>query len=108
MRNLLSPPAPCHLHKPFDLISNLLSQALRGVESANFEFPLFTKDQQRVEILLNATARYCPVPVAGIAVNKVKEKWGREGDYPRPQRGSVGVADFPCFARDERPCPRNM
>jgi hypothetical protein len=32
-------------------------QALRGVESANFEFPLFTKDQQRVEILLNATAR---------------------------------------------------
>jgi signal transduction histidine kinase len=26
-------------------------------EAANFEFPLFTKDQKRVEVLLNATTR---------------------------------------------------
>ena len=38
-------------------------QALRGVESANFEFPLFTKDEQRVEILLNATARYANMQI---------------------------------------------
>ena len=28
-----------------------------GNEAANFEFPLFTKDQKRVEVLLNATTR---------------------------------------------------
>jgi PAS domain-containing protein len=29
----------------------------KGRETANFEFPLYTKDQQRVEVLLNATTR---------------------------------------------------
>jgi PAS domain-containing protein len=35
----------------------LLDNALQGNEAANFEFPLFTKDQKRVEVLLNATTR---------------------------------------------------
>ena len=30
---------------------------LQGSEAANFEFPLFTKDQKRVEVLLTATTR---------------------------------------------------
>eukprot|EP00290_Baffinella_frigidus_P015931 CAMPEP_0180203084 /NCGR_PEP_ID=MMETSP0987-20121128/7658_1 /TAXON_ID=697907 /ORGANISM="non described non described, Strain CCMP2293" /LENGTH=80 /DNA_ID=CAMNT_0022158421 /DNA_START=9 /DNA_END=248 /DNA_ORIENTATION=+ len=40
-----------------DQVSMVLTNALRGQETANFEFPLFTKNQQRVEVLLNATTR---------------------------------------------------
>jgi PAS domain-containing protein len=35
----------------------VLDNALQGRETANFEFPLYTKDRQRVEVLLNATTR---------------------------------------------------
>jgi hypothetical protein len=35
----------------------VLDNALKGRETANFEFPLYTKDRQRVEVLLNATTR---------------------------------------------------
>ena len=39
-------------------VKEVLDNALQGRETANFEFPLFTKDlQTRVEILLNATTR---------------------------------------------------
>jgi PAS domain S-box-containing protein len=38
-------------------VKEVLDNALQGSETANFEFPLFTKDQTRVEILLNATTR---------------------------------------------------
>ncbi len=35
----------------------MLTQALKGSETANFEFPLITKDGKRIEVLLNATPR---------------------------------------------------
>ena len=35
----------------------VLSNALQGQVTANFEFPLYTKDHRRVEVLLNATPR---------------------------------------------------
>jgi len=38
-------------------VKEVMDNALRGKEEANFEFPLFTKDQKRVEVLLNATTR---------------------------------------------------
>ena len=38
-------------------VKGVLDNALQGSEAANFEFPLFTKDQKRVEVLLNATTR---------------------------------------------------
>ena len=38
-------------------VKEVLDNALQGNEAANFEFPLFTKDQKRVEVLLNATTR---------------------------------------------------
>ncbi|KAJ1487405.1 PAS domain-containing protein, partial [Baffinella frigidus] len=40
-----------------DQVSIVFSNALGGQETANFEFPLFTKNKQRVEVLLNATTR---------------------------------------------------
>jgi len=38
-------------------VKAVLDKALRGEETANYEFPLYTKTGQRVDILLNATAR---------------------------------------------------
>ena len=38
-------------------MKEVLDNALQGRETANFEFPLYTKDQCRVEVLLNATTR---------------------------------------------------
>ena len=38
-------------------VKEVLDKALMGSEAAHFEFPLFTKDQKRVEVLLNATTR---------------------------------------------------
>jgi PAS domain S-box-containing protein len=38
-------------------VKGVLDNALQGREAANFEFPLFTKSQKRVEVLLNATTR---------------------------------------------------
>jgi PAS domain S-box-containing protein len=38
-------------------VKRVLDNALQGQEAANFEFPIFTKDRRRIEILLNATPR---------------------------------------------------
>ena len=39
-------------------VQEVLDRALQGEETANFEFPLITKDgRSRVEVLLNATSR---------------------------------------------------
>ena len=38
-------------------VKDVLDNALQGSETANFEFPLYTRDQWRVEVLLNATTR---------------------------------------------------
>eukprot|EP00960_Hanusia_phi_P006330 181599-Hanusia_phi.AAC.1 len=38
-------------------VKQVLDNALKGNETANFEFPLYTKDERRVEVLLNATTR---------------------------------------------------
>ena len=39
-------------------VGAVLTQALSGIERSNFEFPLITKDDIRIEVLLNATPRY--------------------------------------------------
>ena len=38
-------------------VKEVLDKALQGIDTANYEFPMFTKDGGRVEILLNASAR---------------------------------------------------
>merc|ERR1719277_404484 len=38
-------------------VQSVLTQACNGVETANFEFPLTTKDGKQIHILLNATTR---------------------------------------------------
>ena len=38
-------------------VENVLRNALQGSETANYEFPIFTKTQRQVDVLLNATTR---------------------------------------------------
>jgi PAS domain S-box-containing protein len=38
-------------------VGKVLERALRGKETANYEFPLFTKSGDRVDVLLNSTTR---------------------------------------------------
>ena len=38
-------------------VKTVLVNALRGQATSNFEFPIFTKNRRRIEILLNATPR---------------------------------------------------
>jgi PAS domain S-box-containing protein len=38
-------------------VKSVFDTALNGKGTANFEFPIFTKDRRRIEILLNATTR---------------------------------------------------
>ena len=40
-----------------EAVSEVFDNALNGTETDNFEFPLYTKDGERVEVLLNATTR---------------------------------------------------
>ena len=54
-------------------VGEVLSNALQGQETANFEFPLFTKDGYAVDILLNAATRRGPddaiMGVVGVGQN---------------------------------------
>jgi PAS domain S-box-containing protein len=38
-------------------VNNVLERALQGEETANYQFPLFTKNGDRVDVLLNSTTR---------------------------------------------------
>ena len=40
-----------------DAVKQVLDNALKGKETANYEFPLFTKDGKRVMVLLNSSTR---------------------------------------------------
>ena len=40
-----------------DAVKQVLDNALKGKETANYEFPLFTKDGRRLMVLLNSTTR---------------------------------------------------
>ena len=38
-------------------VSKVIQDALQGVQTSNYEFPLFSKTGGRIEVLLNATTR---------------------------------------------------
>jgi PAS domain S-box-containing protein len=88
-------------------VKSVFDDALNGKLTANFEFPIFTKDKRRIEVLLNATTR-CNVKgevldpdskrVAGLCVQTVAMFTGHKHipdcHYPccRCSRGSHGQA----------------
>jgi len=82
-----------------DAVSSVLSMALEGKETANFEFPLMTKAGRRVEILLNATSRYNEhgnvKGVVGIGQD-ITERIAQEQEYTR----LIDTANAPIFGVD--------
>ncbi|TMW62665.1 hypothetical protein Poli38472_005283 [Pythium oligandrum] len=79
----------------------VLSQALNGVQTANFNFPLITQSGRRVEILLNATPRYNElgeiVGVVGIGQD-ITDRIAQEQEYAR----LIDTANAPIFGVDEK------
>jgi PAS domain S-box-containing protein len=69
------------------LVADVLAKALKGEETANYEFPLLTKSGDQVDILLNSSTRYDAsgqaVGVVGVGqditeLNKVRVEQERE------------------------------
>ncbi|OWZ20877.1 Histidine kinase A [Phytophthora megakarya] len=85
------------------IVAEVLSQALRGVETANFEFPLITRPGTRIEILLNATPRYDSngsiVGVVGIGQD-ITDRIAQEHEYFR----LIDTANAPIFGVDTNGC----
>ncbi|ETI51561.1 hypothetical protein F443_05114, partial [Phytophthora nicotianae P1569] len=81
------------------IVAEVLSQALTGVETANFEFPLITRPGTRIEILLNATPRYDLngniVGVVGIGQD-ITDRIAQEHEYFR----LIDTANAPIFGID--------
>uniref|UniRef100_A0AAV1UC33 histidine kinase n=1 Tax=Peronospora matthiolae TaxID=2874970 RepID=A0AAV1UC33_9STRA len=81
------------------IVAEVLSQALKGVETANFEFPLITRPGTRIEILLNATPRYDLsgniVGVVGIGQD-ITDRIAQEHEYFR----LIDTANAPIFGID--------
>ena len=84
-------------------VNTVFSKALNGVETANFEFPLITKDERRVDILLNATPRYdmkgVIVGLVGIGQD-ITERIAQEQEYTR----LIDTANAPIFGVDSKGC----
>ena len=77
----------------------VIDRALRGDETANFEFPLMTKEGARIEILLNATARRNRqgeiIGVVGIGQD-ITGRIAQEREYTR----LIDTANAPIFGVD--------
>ncbi|GMG16051.1 unnamed protein product [Phytophthora fragariaefolia] len=86
-----------------EAVSYVLSEALNGVETANFEFPLITKTGRRVEILLNATPRYnehgAVIGMVGIGQD-ITDRIAQEQEYMR----LIDTANAPIFGVDSDGC----
>ncbi|TDH66675.1 hypothetical protein CCR75_008747 [Bremia lactucae] len=81
----------------------VLSQALNGVQTANFNFPLITKSGRRVEILLNATPRYNELgEIVGVVSigQDITERIAQEQEYSR----LIDTANAPIFGVDKEGC----
>eukprot|EP00644_Phytophthora_capsici_P009706 jgi/Phyca11/535407/estExt2_fgenesh1_pg.C_PHYCAscaffold_350068 len=82
-----------------EAVGLVLSKALEGVETANFEFPLMTKAGRRVEILLNATSRFNEhgevIGMVGIGQD-ITDRIAQEQEYSR----LIDTANAPIFGVD--------
>jgi len=80
-------------------VSGVLDEALKGKETANFEFPLITKNGVRIEVLLNATTRRDEqgnvIGVVGIGQD-VTARSAQEREYSK----LIDTANAPIFGVD--------
>jgi PAS domain S-box-containing protein len=88
-------------------VKGVLDDALQGRDTANFEFPLFTKSQERVDVLLNATTRRDGlrniVGVVGVGQD-ITDRKKAEGELKRVAqdlRLLIDTANAPIFGIDK-------
>jgi len=87
-------------------VGQVLTMALEGIETANFEFPLFTKDGERREILLNATTRRGAneevVGVIGVGqdITKLKSTQAEQQRVADDLTRLIDTANAPIFGID--------
>lgn len=86
-----------------DAVRSVLEKAFDGVETVNFEFPLITKLDRRVDILLNATSRFNEhgrvVGMVGIGQD-ISDRIAQEHEYSR----LIDTANAPIFGVDATMC----
>jgi PAS domain S-box-containing protein len=86
-----------------DAVRTVLDKALRGEETANFEFPLITKHGVRIEVLLNATTRRDEqgnvIGVVGIGQD-ITGRIAQEREYSK----LIDSANAPIFGVDTQGC----
>jgi PAS domain S-box-containing protein len=86
-----------------DAVYNVLNKAMMGNETANFEFPLFTKEGDRVEVLLNATARRDVrgqiIGVVGVGqdITERKKLENQRSNVAKDLRNLIDTANAPIF-----------
>jgi PAS domain S-box-containing protein len=89
-----------------DQVAMVLTNALQGEETANFEFPLFTKNEQRVEVLLNATTRRDvtgrPIGVIGVGqdITLRKQIEQEKSRVAQELQTFINTANAPIFGCD--------
>ena len=84
-------------------VKSVLDKAMRGKETANFEFPLITKNGIRIEVLLNATTRRDEqgnvIGVVGIGQD-ITGRIAQEREYSK----LIDTANAPIFGVDTQGC----
>ena len=84
-------------------VREVLDNALQDIQTANFEFPLFTKDGNRLDVLLNATtrrdARGDIVGVVGVGqdITSLKVKENELSNVAADLRALIDTANAPIF-----------
>ena len=87
-------------------VKKVLDDALIGKETANFEFPLFAKDGQRVNVLLNSSARKDAngkiIGVVGVGqdITELAQKRSETESILKELRQFIQTANAPIFGID--------
>jgi PAS domain S-box-containing protein len=87
-------------------VKKVLDDALLGEETANFEFPLFAKDGQRVNVLLNSSARKDAngkiIGVVGVGqdITELAQKRSETESILKELRQLIQTANAPIFGID--------
>ena len=87
-------------------VGEVLERALRGEETANYEFPLFTKSGNRVDVLLNSTTRRDAsgriIGVVGVGqdITELKKVLAEQASIANEMTQLVDTANAPIFGID--------
>ena len=91
-----------------DAVKLVLDNALKGKETANYEFPLFTKDDKRVMVLLNSSTRRNVegeiVGVLGVGqdISEIDKLRTESESVAKELRQFIETANAPIFGIDSK------